>query len=94
MKTISKKKKIYFIGLPIIVLGVVSGILLCKNTGVASPNRLTPERIYEIHKEYIESTYGPGTDFSITSYGESGVGYINHETGEVNWGVTDTSAEK
>ena len=93
MKTISKKK-IYLIGLPILVLFAVFGVLLFKNTSFASPNGLTPERIYEIHKEYIESTYGPGTGFYITSYGESGVGYINHETGEVDWDVTDTGAEK
>ena len=89
MKTISKKSKIYLIGLPVLALSVVSGVLLYKCTSAASSNSLTPERIYEIHKEYIESTYGSGTDFYITSYGESGVGYINHETGEVNWIDTD-----
>lgn len=89
MKTISKKRKIYLLCLPILVLFALSGILLCKNTSVASSNSLTPERIYEIHKEYIESTYGPGTGFYITSFGESGVSYINHETREVDWDITD-----
>lgn len=89
MKTISKKRKIYLIGLPIIVVFVVSGVLLCKSTSAASPNSLTPERIYEIHKKYIESTYGPGTGFRIESYGESGIGYVNHETGEVIWDITN-----
>lgn len=94
MKAISKKGKIYLIGLPILALAVVSGVLLCKSTSAAAPKSLTPERVYEIHKEYIESTYGPGTDFYITSYGESGIGCMNHETGEVDWVVTDTGAEK
>lgn len=86
--------KKFLLGLPVLVLFAVSGVLFCKNTGAASPNGLTPERIYEIHKEYIESTYGLDTDFYITSCGESGVGYINHETGEVYWIVTDTGAER
>lgn len=89
MKAISKKRKIYLIGLPMLILFAVSGALLCKNTSAASLEGLTPERIYEIHKAYIEATYGPGTDFYITSYGESGTGYVNHETGEVDWSVTD-----
>lgn len=78
------KTKRYLIGLPVFVFVVVLGILLCKSTSAASSARLTPEQIYEIHKEYIESTYGPGTGFTIDSYGESGIGYVNYETGEAS----------
>lgn len=82
-------KKLYFVGLPVLLVTVISGVFCIKNTSVAKSNGLTEEQIYEIHKEYIESTYGPDTGFSITSYGESGIGYINHETGEVTWNVTN-----
>lgn len=87
-------KKLYFLGFPILLVTVVSGVFLYKNTSVAKSNGLTPEQIYEIHKEYIESTYGSGTGFNIMSYGESGTGYINHETGEVTWNAADTDNEK
>ncbi len=88
MKTISKKK-MCLIGVPVLAVFVLSGVLLCKSKSSAGSNGLTPERIYEIHKEYVESTYGPGTGFTIDSYGESGIGHISHETGEGTWGVTD-----
>ncbi len=80
-------RKVCLLGLPVLL--VLSGMLLYRDTSFAKANGLTPERIYEIHKEYIESTYGPGTDFRIESYGESGIGYVNHETGEVTWDITD-----
>lgn len=89
MKSISKKRKLYLIGLSILAVFVVSGVFLCKSTSTASPNGLTPERIYEIHREYIESTYGPGTGFKIDSYGEAGTGYVNHRTGETAWNIRD-----
>ena len=79
---ITSKKKIYLIGLPILAVFVLFGVLICKSTSAASSNSLTPERIYEIHKEYIESTYGPGTGFKIDLYGGSA-------TGKIKWSVTD-----
>ena len=80
-------RKVCLLGLPVLL--VLSGMLLCRGAGFAKTNGLTPEQIYEIHKEHIESTYGPGTGFSIESYGESGTGYVNHETGEVTWYISD-----
>ncbi len=88
MKRILKRKKICFTGLAIFVLFVISGALLYKDTSAAKSNGLTPEQIYRIHSDYIESTYGPGTGFTITSYGDSGIGSITHETGEATWDVT------
>lgn len=82
-------KKLSLLGIPILLIAVISSVLFFKNTSNANPNSLTPERIYEIHKEYIESTYGPGTGFRIDSYGESGIGYVNHETGDVTWDATE-----
>ena len=82
-------KKLYFLGFPMLLVIVMSGGFLYKGTSVAKSNGLTPEQIYNIHKEYIESTYGSETGFRIESYGESGIGYVNHETGEVTWDITD-----
>lgn len=82
-------KKLYFLGVPILLVTVISGVFFTKNISGAKSNGLSPEQIYEIHKEYMEATYGPGTDFVITSYGESGTGYVNHETGEVIWDAAD-----
>ena len=87
-------KKLFLLGLPILLVLVVSGVFLYKDTSDAKSNGLTPEQIYDIHKEYIESTYGSDTGFRIESYGQSGIGYVNHETGEVTWDITDTGAEK
>ena len=84
--------KLYLLGLHILL--VVLGALLYKDISVAKSDGLTQEQIYEIHEEYVESTYGSDAGFRITSYGESGVGYINHDTGEVIWNVTDMSGEK
>ena len=80
-------KKLFLLGLPILL--AMSGVFLYINTSNAKSTGLTKDQIYELHKEYVESTYGPGVGFSITSYGESGVGYVNHETGEVNWHIED-----
>ena len=65
-----------------------------KEYAESNPSKTTKEEIYERAKEYVESNYGPDTDISIVSYGKSGVGYINHETGEVIEYVTDTGDEE
>lgn len=54
----------------------------------------TEEEISGRFREYVEANYGPGTDFGIVSYGSSGVGYVNHETGEVIEYVRDTGDER
>lgn len=74
-------RKVHLLGLPVLL--VLAGVLLHGDASFAKPNGLSEEQIYRIHKEYIESTDGPGTDFRIVSYGPSGVGHINHQTGEV-----------
>ena len=83
----AEMKKIFLLGLPILM--VMSGVFLYKNTSVAKSTGRTKDQIYDIHKEYVESTYGPDVDFRIMSYGESGIGYVNHETGEVIWHIED-----
>ena len=80
-------KKLFLLGLPILL--AMSGVFLYINTSNAKSTGLTKDQIYELHKEYVESTYGPSVGFSITSYGESGIGYVNRETGEVNWHIED-----
>ena len=47
-------KKLYFLGFPMLLVIVMSGVFLYKGTSVAKSNGLTPEQIYNIHKEYIE----------------------------------------
>lgn len=65
-----------------------------KEYAESNPGSITKEEINERIREYIESTYGPGTDYRIVSYGKSGVGYVNHETGEVIEYVTDMGDEE
>lgn len=65
-----------------------------KEYAESDPSSITKEEINERTREDIESAYGPGTDFCIVSYGKSGVGYINHETGEVIEYITDMGDEK
>lgn len=74
-------RKAYLLGLPLLL--VLAGVFLYGDVSIAKSNRLSEEQIYRIHKEYVESTYGPGAGFRIISYGPSGVGHINHQTGEV-----------
>lgn len=87
-------KKLYLLGFPMLLLLVISGVFLHKDISAAESNDLIPERIYHVHKEYIESTYGSGTGFRIVSYGPSGIGCVNHETGEATWDITNTGAKK
>ncbi|MDE7044538.1 MAG: hypothetical protein K2O97_05900 [Acetatifactor sp.] len=65
-----------------------------KEYAESNPGSRTKEEIYDSLREYVASNYGPGTEFSIVSYGQSGVGYINHETGEVMEYVTDPGDER
>lgn len=65
-----------------------------KEYAESNPRSWSEEEINERAREYVESTYGSGTSFRIVSYGESGIGYVNHETGEVILYVTDTGKEK
>lgn len=74
-------RKVYLLGLPLLL--VLAGMLLHGDAGFAKSSGLSQEQIYRIHKEYVESTYGSGAGFRIISYGPSGVGHINHQTGEV-----------
>ncbi len=67
-----------------------------------NPNGLTPGQIQEVLKEYAEFSPGSLTreeineraGVNVVSYGESGIGYINHETGEVILYVTDPGGGK
>ncbi|MCM1064857.1 MAG: hypothetical protein NC420_10385 [Eubacterium sp.] len=62
-----------------------------------NPNGLTQEQIREILKEYAESNperltgeeFNERVEGNVVSYGESGVGFVNHETGEVILYVTN-----
>ncbi len=65
-----------------------------KEYAESGSRSLAEDEIYGIHREYMESTYGSGTNFRIVSYGASGVGYVNHETGEAALYVTDTGDER
>lgn len=74
-------KRVFLLGLPMLL--VLAGMLLHGDTSFAKSSGLSKEQIYRIHKEYVESTYGSDAGFRIISYGPSGVGHINHQTGEV-----------
>lgn len=65
-----------------------------KEYAEANPGSWSKEEINERFREFVDSVYGPDTDYSIVSYGQSGVGYINHETGDVVECVTDTGDEE
>lgn len=62
-----------------------------------NPKGLAQERIREVLKEYAESNPGiltredvnESAGGNVVSYGQSGVGFVNHETGEVIVYVTD-----
>lgn len=60
----------------------------------SNPQRLTGEEVNGRGGECVGSDYGPGTNLRVVSYGSSGVGFINHETGEVIVYVTDPGDEK
>lgn len=64
-----------------------------KEYAVSNPGSIAKEEIYERIRVCVESEYGSDTDFCIVSYGRAGVGYINHETGEVIEYVTDPGDE-
>lgn len=70
---------------------------ILKEYREGNPKGLTPEQIQEVLKEYAESDPSSLTreeineraGGNVASYGRSGVGFINHETGEVIVYVTD-----
>lgn len=82
-----KIRKICILTLSILL--VISGIFVYKIASFAHSPGMSKEEIHESFAEYVESTYGPGVDFRIVSYGDSGIGYINRETGEVVLHIED-----
>lgn len=75
---------------------------ILKEYTEGNPKGLTPEQIQEVLKEYAESYPRDLTredinelaGGNVVSYGSSGVGYINHETGESIVYVTDSGDER
>lgn len=67
-----------------------------------NPNGLTPGEIREVLKGYAESDPDRMTredvkelaGGNVVSYGSSGVGFVDHETGEVIVYVTDSGDER
>ena len=75
---------------------------ILKEYREGNPKGLTPEQIQEVLKEYAESNPSNLTredinelaGGNVVSYGPSGVGFINHETGEVIVYVRDSGDER
>lgn len=74
---------------------------ILKEYREGNPKGLTPEQIQEVLKVYAESNPDRMTREEVeelagrrvVSYGSRGVGYVNHETGEVIVYVTDPGDE-